>query len=374
MTSPILFQQNGDINSQVDGWTFMSKEGKEQTFNEFEGYYPNKGGRLEGPKFEAAERAFKFMRLTFEYSIEEEGYAGVFFFEADGTAKPDLYIHLAPTNGEFKTCDHVFYGRDNQATCQVFFQSITELKVRNVTVTPVTDEEAAQWCDEIYAMVPQLKYEAPQERLALIPKTIDALKNGTPWRIVMLGDSIINDTFNSNYIALIKRLYPQALVDVICSVRGSTGCWFYHEPDNFKEYVTTHKPDLLIVGGISNKRHEHTLDEAVNNIREVITMAQDEIGCETMLLTGPLGRAWEEIAPPETPSPHGSLVIPTDFWAALENLAKELKVEFQDQGTLWRNYLKSQDKHPYWFNRDHVHGNAFGEQVVARMLETYFQP
>ena len=37
----------------------------------------------------------------------------------------------------------------------------------------------------------------------LPPKTRDALKTGKPWRILMLGDSIMQDTFHSQFHSLV---------------------------------------------------------------------------------------------------------------------------------------------------------------------------
>ena len=106
-----------------------------------------------------------------------------------------------------------------------------------MTFEPATAAAAAKWCDSVYAKLPPLNFAPKGNPLALAPKTLDALKTGKPWRILMLGDSIMQDTFHSQFHALVKRAYPMSEVTWLVSVRGSTGCWYYCEPENFKKYV-----------------------------------------------------------------------------------------------------------------------------------------
>ena len=131
------------------------------------------------------------------------------------------------------------------------FQGIA--KVREGQFTKANGEEAAAWCDEVYARLPPLLTQEAAPRGAghgtdlsdsstatlatLPPKTRAALEDGTPWRILLLGDSIVQDTFHSQFHALVKRAYPKSEVTWLVSVRGSTGCWYYCDPENFKKYV-----------------------------------------------------------------------------------------------------------------------------------------
>lgn len=372
MSKKILYSYQNDIKTGVDGWLDIAMENKAFTYNKFEGYYENKGGRLDSPVFSVENNDCKFMKLSYEYATPADNPSivccGVFFYGKNGEEYPDMYDSLDNTNGEFKADSRVFYGRENAVNARVFFQTRVGVSVRNVCVSEISPEEAAQWCDDAYGKLPELEYQAPEKRLINIPKTIEAMKTGKKWRIVMLGDSIINDTFNSNFQALLKRQYSDSNLDVICSVRGSTGCWFYKEKENFKEYVENRKPDLLIIGGISNAK-DCTDEDAANYIDEVITNAKENIGCEVMLLTGPLGNSKKEFN-----NSSDDYKVPFEFWNLLEEIAENQKIEFQNQGIIWRDYILKNKNYIDMLYRDSVHGNRFGEQIIARMIEKYFQP
>ena len=203
--------------------------------------------------------------------------------------------------------------------------------------------------------------------MTLLPKTKEAFKSGKPWRIVMLGDSIINDTFNSNFQALLKRDYPASNLEIICSVRGGTGCWHYQTPENFKAYVADLKPDLLIIGGIS-----HNFDASA--VASVIAQAQ-KYGCEIMLMTGPMAADWREYdkSAPAVALPEQQLES-APFILELKAVADNAKVEFFDMQTQWHEYLGASKKPWQWFHRDRVHANDRGKQILGRMLTAYLAP
>jgi hypothetical protein len=182
----------------------------------------------------------------------------------------------------------------------------------------------------------------------------------------MLGDSIINDTFNSNFQALLKREYLNSNLEFICSVRGATGCWHYQEPKQFSKYVTELKPDLLIIGGISQNKD-------INAIRKVIEMTKKQLNCEILFLSGPLGEDWRKYDEKNL-----TLELPEQKWQGSafarkeELLALSMGIEFIDLAQIWHNYLGKSEKPWQCFHRDKIHGDDRGKQIVGRILEKYF--
>jgi hypothetical protein len=73
--------------------------------------------------------------------------------------------------------------------------------------------------------------------LSSSPARRQRLASGGPLRIVMLGDSICNDTSKSLYETLLARIYPKAKIEIVTSVRGGTGCWYYKDEGRVKPYV-----------------------------------------------------------------------------------------------------------------------------------------
>ena len=321
-----------------------------------------------GPSVPASKNEFEFYSLSFDAKALENSYWGVFFNDKDGKMLvPDIYSTVYGGK-EKRHYEQVIYGRETATGMLPFLQSVKGIEVWDMQLKLISAKEAAEWCDRLYQTLPPLPYVPPADRLKLLPKTVDAMQTGKPWRMVMLGDSIINDTFNSNFQSLLMRHYPKADLKFICSVRGSTGCWYYQEPEHFKSYVTDLKPDLLIIGGISQK-------DDIDAIRRVIEMARKQIGCEILLMSGPLGKDWrkydEEKIDADLPVQIGTK---SPFAEKQRQLAEELHVEFLDTATAWHNYLGQSGKPWQWFQRDAVHGNDRGKQIVGRIVDAYFRP
>ena len=161
------------------------------------------------------------------------------------------------------------------------------------------------------------------------------------------------------------RLYPKCKVEKIRSVRGSTGCWYYKEDNHVKEYVLDHKPDLLMIGGISQRKDVESIREVIHQVRA----AQPRV--EVLVMTGAFGAtdprtdpAWTYDVDPKGEGYRGKLM----------RMAAEEKVEFLDMRGPWGRYIRECGKPLGWFKRDVVHANGRGFQVLGRILEKYFTP
>ena len=159
------------------------------------------------------------------------------------------------------------------------------LMVKGASIERTDAESVAAWAEKLYATCPLLHYAPPADRWQRLPQTMKTLQDGGKLRIVMLGDSICNDTSNSLYETLLARAYPQTRIEVVTSVRGGTGCWYYQHENRVEDYVLRFQPDLLIIAGIS-----HNFDPEA--IRSVIRQVRARSKCEIMVLTGAVG--WDE--------------------------------------------------------------------------------
>jgi hypothetical protein len=365
----VLYSCPGKISDKTKGWKFIPPANPGgQVYNQAEGYYPDKGGQLLGPSVPVCKNEFEFYLLSFDAKAPENCYWGVFFNDKDDKMLvSDIYASVY-AGKEKRHYEQVIYGREKATGIHPFLQSVKGIEAWDLQLKLISAKDAAEWCDRLYQTLPPLSCPAPANRLKLLPKTIAAMKSGKPWRVVMLGDSIVNDTFNSNFQSLLMRLYPKADMKFICSVRGSTGCWHYQEPEHLKSYVSDLKPDLLIIGGISQKND-------IDAIRKVIVMTQKQIGCEILLMSGPLGKDWRKY---DEKKPEAAISAqrwaPDPFVGKQRQLAGELHVEFLDTATMWHNYLGQSGKPWQWFQRDAVHGDDRGKQIVGRIIEAYFKP
>ena len=148
-------------------------------------------------------------------------------------------------------------------------------------------------------------------------------------RIVMLGDSIVNDTSRSRWDDLLRASYPKCRIVRTTCVRGGTGCWWYKEPGRVKRYVLDLQPDLLIIGGISHR-------DDIGSIRSVILQVRAARRCDVLLMTGAFGlidprddRQWRLEVDREG----------TDYRPRLKRLAEGEQAGFLDMTAWWGHYM-----------------------------------
>jgi hypothetical protein len=237
--------------------------------------------------------------------------------------------------------------------------------VNGTVADPYQGLSVLEKIDKIYAGMEPVKFTPAADRWKHLPKTMKKLQEGPQLKIVLLGDSIVNDTSSSQFQVLLERMYPKCMVVKQTSVRGSTGCWWYKEDNRVEEYVLKHEPDLLMIGGISQR-------DDVDSIKEVIKQVRAKCDCEILVMTGAVGangdprknKDWTfEI------DPNGK-----DYRARLMRMAAEEHVEFLDMTGPWGQYIKDSGLSYGWFTRDPIHANERGFQVLGRILEKFFAP
>jgi hypothetical protein len=219
--------------------------------------------------------------------------------------------------------------------------------------------------DAIYRQMEPLKYIPPADRWQWIPQTMAKLRNGPALRIVMLGDSIVSDTASSQFELLLERLYPKCKITKIRSVRGSTGCWWYKDEGRVNDWVLKHEPDLLMIGGISQRDDVDSIREVIRQVRA----ARPQV--EVLVMTPVFGsydpradKDWAFELDANGPS----------YRSRLKRMAAQEQVEFVNMTGPWGTYLREADKARGWFMRDPVHANERGQQILGRILERYFAP
>ena len=344
-----LYEYNGKLSNFSEGWEFNASESNEEmTFNPAEGYYLDKGGKFIGPQISGIEE-FQYYNLKFEAECPEDCHWALFYYDAKGnTIVADTYSSIY---AEQKNYSVVVCARENTVSMQIVFQSLKGVQVSNLSLMKISEKDVLKWNDDLYKTLSPLDYTAPENRMKLLPKTLDAFRSGKPWRVVMLGDSIVNDTFNSNFQALMKRYYPESDIKWLCSIRGSTGCWFYQEQENFQKYVVDLKPDLLFIGGVSQEC-------MIEPIRKVIEMAKEQLDCEIVLSSPPLGKI-------------NKLSDLREFSPIQKELAREMNIEFIDMRKPWDEYISASSEALPYYCRDIVHGNDRGKQIAGRILTEY---
>lgn len=324
---------------------------------------------------------------------------GVFFYDKKGNVLPDCYDTMYPGEEPYHY-ERVLYAWDEVDTIEVFFQKPWGMKeqngdkctlnVSNVKIETATWEDAVKYSDEIYAKLPPLEFKPEGNWTEKLPRTMEALKTGKPWRVLMLGDSIIQDTFHSQFHAMVKREFPESNCEWILAMRGGTGCWHYILAENFFKYVVAHKPDLLIIGGISNGRKH---DESANGrdvgptgpdaMVRVAKTAREYLGCEVLIVNNPLAvdiRQYDEDHP-ELPIPKCGFSVKQyeqvrgQGWdyGRLRDMCKGAKIEWWDELKPCYTWLYGSGLPFQYYSRDAVHSSELGKQIIGRIMLEYFK-
>ena len=214
----------------------------------------------------------------------------------------------------------------------------------------------------IRADMPGGEFTRPVNTWTHLQRTRHILTKGGDLNILALGDSIVNDTMRSGWVALLQQAYPQATIKATVYVRGGGGCQHFKEKDRMKTHVIGRRPDLVLIGGISQK--------SLADIREVIRQLRQGLpNVEILLFTGTFGT---------TDPRHGKALAQAhhsgtgDYRNKLNALAQATHCAYLDMTGPWAQYIVSSQEHPHRFYRDVVHANAQGEQILAKILLSFF--
>jgi len=312
-----------------------------------------------------------YYRLRFRSRGVCEGYWAAEFFDADGNQlAADHYDSLRGSN-RWRANEYCLRANIDAASLRVrFIARRGPVAVDDVTIEPVARPAVAAWADKLYALLPPVRTKPPASRGALLAKTLARLGKGPSLRVVLLGDSIANDTSHSGLDVLLERAYPSCRVELVNSVRGGTGCAYYRRENRVERYVLRHRPDLLILAGISNGYD-------VESLRAVIRQVRAKSDCEILVLTGcihPRVQGEIHFAEGAGMSREEACRVILKFPERIAAMAVAEKVELYDIRAAWDDYIAKSPMPHAWFMRDAVHANTRGKHVVGRILLRYFQP
>ena len=207
------------------------------------------------------------------------------------------------------------------------------------------------------------EFTPPKPDWTHLKRTRRILTEGGELHLLAMGDSIVNDTMRSAWLAKLAEAYPKAKVRGTVYVRGGGGCQHYKDEGRIAKNVVPLKPDLMFIGGISQKD--------IESIREVIHQLRAALpDVEILLATGAFGSTDPRDAEAMAKARHSGT---GEYGAALKKLAEEQRCAFLDMTTPWVEYMRSAKVHPHVFYRDRVHANEFGEQILSKILMAFFK-
>jgi hypothetical protein len=301
--------------------------------------------------------------------------------------------------------EQVFYSRAQANAAQisvVLSGSGSGYFVDDVQLETVSNRtDVAMWADTVWdqrfradvtAVPPELTTTFSSEQQHRLARTLAKLQAGEHVRIVVCGDSIINDLANSAFDVLLERAFPGSSVSVITAVGSGAGMDEWNPVNfsypfisnasqggslNFNEAIIEQQPDLVILGGISTPANQ----AGYTALEQVIAKLQSESVAnllghrpDILISTGAFGT----IAQFWNPSVYltGSQ---NSYRGNLLRIANAANVAFMDQAKIWGDYLlaalnsanplaigSTSSRLNYW--RDNIHANTFGKQILGRSL------
>jgi lysophospholipase L1-like esterase len=215
---------------------------------------------------------------------------------------------------------------------------------------------------EIQAAMPKGEFTPPAPDWRPLRCARQVLTEGGELRLLALGDSIVNDTMRSGWVAKLAEAYPKVRIQATVYVRGGGGCQHFKELNRIATNVIPRRPNLVFIGGISQRDLE--------SIREVIHQLRAGLPeVEILLATGAFGTADPRAPEALAKAPHSGTGA---YGRALKNLAAEEGCAYLDMTTPWAEYIRSARLHPHLFYRDVVHANEYGEQILSKILMAFW--
>lgn len=226
-----------------------------------------------------------------------------------------------------------------------------------------TPERSLAQIEAIQAEVPSGRFTPPPPDWRYLPRARERLLNGGELRLLALGDSIMNDTMRSGWVAKLREAYPRAEISAMVYVRGGGGCQHFKEANRIVKNVLPLRPDLVFIGGISQRDIE-SIREVINQLRAGLPEV------EILLATGAFGTADPRDPEALAAAAHSGT---GPYGKALKRLASESHCGYLDMTTPWAEYIRSSGIHPHRFYRDPVHANEYGEQILAKILMAFWK-
>lgn len=227
-----------------------------------------------------------------------------------------------------------------------------------------TPERSLEQIAKIQAEMPAGTFAPPAADWKYVQRTRRILREGGSLRLLALGDSIVNDTMRSAWVAKLSEAYPKADIKATVYVRGGGGCQHYRSEDRIARNVVPRKPNLVFIGGISQ--------QDIDSIREVIHQLRAALpDVEILLATGVFGTADPRVPQELAKAGHSGTGA---YGKELQKLAAEERCAYLDMTTPWAEYIRSSNVHPHRFYRDQVHANEYGEQILTKILMAFWKP
>ena len=316
---------------------------------------------------------FRYYRLRFAAQSTQGGAYAFSFLDGQGRLiASDEYNTFEASNG-LRTHDVFTQAREDAVSMRVaFVANGGELRIGAAAVSEASADDVLAWSDRLYARLPPVRVDTKPGQFRHLAGPIRKLRCGGALRVLVLGDSIANDQGNSQFPLLIQRLYPGSEIIFLRSVRAATGCTYYRR--HVRRYVTAKAPDLVVIAGISHRCDAEAVRHVVEQTRHQMSRA-----VAFLVLTGAImqpGHRGQKAGGGRVLSAvercRRAFEAERRFYAKLELMSRDLRIATLDMRSAWEDYLAGCGRPRAWYQRDPIHANARGKQILGRIVEQCF--
>lgn len=316
---------------------------------------------------------FRYYRLRCTAQAAQGGAYAFSFWDSRGRPIASDEYNTIAASTHWRTHDVFTQAREDAASMRVaLISSGGELCVSAASVLQATAEEVLAWSDRLYAKLPPVQVGAARSQFRHLAGPFRTLQRGGSLRVLVLGDSIANDLSNSQFHLLIEQFYPGSKITLLRSVRAATGCTYYRQ--HVRRYVTAKAPDLVIIAGISHRCN-------AGAVRHVIEQTRQEMGSPVafLALTGAIKVPGPTVLRPfrgrgieDEERRRRAIEAERAFYAELAAMRDELRFADLDLRSVWEDYVEDCGRPRSWYQRDPIHANARGKQILGRIVAQCF--
>lgn len=328
-----------------------------------------------------AVQPLQYYRARFATRTDRMSFYAFRFYDKTGRIiTADEHTAIDPT-AQWDLHDVYTQARENAATMRLAFlpgdgemTSASELWIDNVTVSPGSPRKVLAANDRLYRTLPPVTWTPPAARWTYLGNTRKKLETRQELRVVLLGDSIANDMGNSQFHLMIQRQHPGSKVVLLRSIKGGTGCDFYK--DHVQEFVVDKSPDLVIIAGISHRFSTNAIGSVIEQTRRLAGRPVDFLVLTGAIIEPGMDMSYKNRGM-DSPPPEVHLQFLEKekvFYTQLSTLSETMEFATLDMRTVWEDYLAGSGQPRAWYQRDFVHANNRGKQILGRIMEQFFAP
>jgi len=296
---------------------------------------------------------FALYRIEGERRCKGPGYLFTNFYDAkDQKNYADVYTHIDPSPVSFSPFVSFFMARVDSVRAEVGIRSIDNpFQIRNLLVREVSKEEVLREANILYDTLPCIIPAETGNLWDPLPQTKEAFQKQGVFRIVSLGDSISNDLLNGLGHLQIEQKCPGLHLEIVHANGPEKEARKYNSPAVLDRLVSSHHPDLLMIGGMSHD------PDSVRSIVQKCRKRQPSL--EVLYFDASLNG-----------DPHRTKRL--NELKLYKHYGKEENFAVIDYSSPFQQTIQKGSQPLAWYQRDHVHANDRGKQLLSRLFAGSF--